>query len=98
MTATIPCFRCGQQIHLVVGEEPFEVRIVPHTCYRFMVAEFWESGEITACWTSEVPGRTGPDDMVRGHEEAADAGWTLPVGGSGWTYRWQIDAAQLEAK
>ena len=97
MTATIPCFRCGTDIHLVTNDQEtsLEVQMVPHTCYRFIVAEHWENGEVTACWTSEIPGKTGPDDMVRGHEQAADEGWKPPAGGHGWTYRWQIESGAL---
>lgn len=94
MTATILCWRCGADIHLITEETEtsVDVRMVPHTCYRFMVAEHWENGEVTACWTSDIPGKTGPDDMVVEGRTKADEGWKLPANGSGWTYRWQIDA------
>ena len=87
MTVTIRCPRCAVDVHLVM-DDPGIVQVVPHACYRFLVAEFWENGEITGVWTSEEPGRSGPKDLVRDHSQQADQGWKPPPG-SGWTYRWR---------
>lgn len=97
MTATIICFRCGSDIHLVNSETEtsFDVRMVPHTCYRYMIAECWQDGQVIACWTSDSPGKTGPDDMIRDHMQAADEGWKPPADSDGWTYRWHVDKAAL---
>ena len=88
MTVTIRCSRCAVDVHLVMND-PGAVQVVPHACYRFLVAEFWENGEITGLWTSEEPGKSGPADLVQNHSHHADQGWHLPGLGSGWTYRWR---------
>lgn len=97
MTA-IPCPRCGTHIHLTTQFDPdmgtLNVRLVPHTCYRILVAECWEAGEVIAVWHSDHPGTTGPRDMVLVHGAEADRGWRPPAG-DGWTYRWQLDEAVL---
>ena len=97
MTATILCWRCGADIHLVSNETEtsFDVHMVPHVCYRYMIAECWKDGEVIACWTSDIPGKTGPDGMIREHIQAADEGWKPPADGEGWTFRWQIDESAL---
>ena len=97
MTTTILCKRCGTQIHVAaepVGET-LDVRVLPHTCYRFLVGEFWMSGEVTSVWHSDEPGRTGPDTLVQNHAKDADEEWSLPAGENGWTYRWQLDREAL---
>ena len=96
MSATIPCPRCATEMRLISspGDGPGIFRIIPHACFRFLVAEYWESGVVAALWTSETPGRTGPDGLARQHGAEADRGWDLPPG-RGWTYRWQIDLAQV---
>ena len=95
MTVTLPCSRCATEIHLVglpTADAALDVRVMPHSCYRFLVGECWHDGEMISCWTSDRPGRTGPDDLVLYHGKEADEGWHPPAG-NGWTYRWQIDEA-----
>lgn len=98
MTVNIPCRRCGTQIHLVGRPDgaQLNVHVLPHTCYRVLIAECWQNGEIIACWNSNNPGRTGPETLVYEHAKDADEGWEPPAG-NGWTYRWQIDEDSLRA-
>lgn len=98
MSVTMKCPRCATELHLIsrpLLDAPGILRVVPHSCFRFLIAEHWENGEVTACWTSDDPGRTGPQGLARTHAQDADKGWAPPTG-AGWTYRWKIDAEVFE--
>ena len=93
MNATITCPRCMTDMHVISRpglDAPGIYRVVPHACSRFLIAEHWENGVVTAYWTSEAPGKTGPHDLTRVHAQDADKGWAPPAGDA-WTYRWQVD-------
>lgn len=100
---TVPCRRCGTQLYVVTEPEPVfhgiavvHVHVLPHTCYRILIAEYWEAGEVIATMHSDHPGVTGPYDLVLACGAEADRGWRPPAS-DGWTYRWQLDQ-QIEAR
>lgn len=43
----------------------------------FWVAECFDGDEVIACWTTERPGVTGPDDLERLLPELILSGWNV---------------------
>jgi hypothetical protein len=96
--STVLCQVCGERLPIFRSVTRLgRLLIPPHTCPRYLVATRYRDAVAVDVRTSQVPGATGPHNLVRVHGAEAEA-WRPMDSLSGWAYAWKNESQPATAR